>query len=45
VAEALCEREVTKPSEAAVDRDRGLQMTGDLDTILLKAMQKEPARR
>ncbi len=45
VAEAVCDRDITKPSEAAIDRDRARQLQGDLDTILLKAMQKDPARR
>lgn len=43
VERAICEADVQRPSSAAPDSARQLQ--GDIDTILLKAMQKDPARR
>ncbi len=45
VSKAVCEDAIIKPSEAAVDRYRGRQLEGDLDTIVLKAMQKDADRR
>lgn len=43
VERAICDIDVQRPSSAAPPKAKELQ--GDLDTILLKAMQKEPARR
>jgi eukaryotic-like serine/threonine-protein kinase len=40
IARMVCDTEIRPPSEAGNHRLRG-----DLDTIVLKAMQKEPARR
>ena len=53
LAQAICEEEATKPSTAARqhgDRpERGrrlaLRLMGDLDSILLKALEKDPGRR
>ncbi len=41
---AIEEAEPRRPSEMAVDR-RAAELRGDLDNIVLKAMQKDPARR
>ena len=41
IARIVCDTEITMPSVAARNR----RLRGDLDTIILKAMQKEPARR
>jgi len=43
IAEKVCLREVTAPSMLSSETSAVLR--GDLDTIVLKAMQKEPARR
>ncbi len=45
LAEAICDHDVVPPSEAVEDRVAARSLTGDLDTILLKAMQKDPQRR
>lgn len=45
IERAICEREVVRPSVAAQDKRVAKQLTGDLDNILLKALQKEPGRR
>jgi len=42
---AVCETPVTAPSKAAADRATARRLRGDLDNILLRALQKEPARR
>lgn len=42
---AICEREVIPPSQAAGAPGRRRQLKGDLDTILLRALEKEPERR
>ncbi|MGJ5818877.1 protein kinase domain-containing protein [Paludibaculum fermentans] len=44
VARIVCQREVPRPSTAALPAHRRA-LQGDLDNIILKAMQKEPARR
>ncbi|QOY88299.1 serine/threonine-protein kinase [Paludibaculum fermentans] len=44
VARVVCQREIPKPSTAAVPAHRKA-LRGDLDNIILKAMQKEPSRR
>jgi eukaryotic-like serine/threonine-protein kinase len=41
---AICEREPPLPSAAAPER-RARTLRGDLDTIVMKALRKEPARR
>lgn len=43
VERAICDLDVQRPSQAAPALAK--QLEGDLDTILLKAMQKDPARR
>jgi non-specific serine/threonine protein kinase/serine/threonine-protein kinase len=47
VAEAICTTEPVRPSAAvsAADASLGRRLRGDLDTILLTALRKEPARR
>jgi len=47
IAEAICTTEPVRPSLAAGETDAGLarRLRGDLDTILLTALRKEPARR
>ncbi len=42
---AICEAPVTPPSKAAADRATARRLRGDLDNILLRAMQIEPGRR
>jgi non-specific serine/threonine protein kinase/serine/threonine-protein kinase len=41
VARAVCEQEPDRPSTATGNR----RLVGDLDTIVMKALQKEPGRR
>ena len=45
VERAICEEDVRVPSAAARDRALARRLAGDLDNILLKALQKDPARR
>jgi len=47
VEQVVCERDVIVPSEVARQRNEKLaaRLRGDLDTIILHAMCKEPARR
>jgi serine/threonine-protein kinase len=46
VARAICDVEPRPPSVAAADRPRlARRLRGDLDTVVLKALSKEPARR
>ncbi len=42
---AVCEDEVPAPSRVAADPARARALSGDLDLILLKSLQKEPERR
>jgi tetratricopeptide (TPR) repeat protein len=42
---AICLDETAAPSSAAQDRNFARRLRGDLDNIILRAMQKEPARR
>jgi eukaryotic-like serine/threonine-protein kinase len=42
---AICLDETVAPSAAAVDRNLAKRLRGDLDNVVLRAMQKEPARR
>jgi len=44
IVKAVCETEPVAPSEAAEGRIRAA-LRGDLDTIVLKALRKEPERR
>src|SRR6185436_5818637 len=44
IVKAVCETEAVAPSEAAQGRNRAT-LRGDLDTIVLKALRKEPERR
>ncbi|MBI4890581.1 MAG: serine/threonine protein kinase [Acidobacteria bacterium] len=45
IEKAICGDETVRPSAAAVERELSKRLQGDLDTIVLKAMQKEPSRR
>jgi non-specific serine/threonine protein kinase/serine/threonine-protein kinase len=45
LARAICEVDPRKPSESAMDVQTAKELKGDLDTIVLKALQKDPARR
>ncbi len=42
---AICQEPLTPPSKAATDPAVARGLRGDLDNILLRAMQKEPSRR
>jgi non-specific serine/threonine protein kinase/serine/threonine-protein kinase len=44
IVKAVCETEAVAPSEVAQGRNRAT-LRGDLDTIVLKALRKEPERR
>jgi non-specific serine/threonine protein kinase/serine/threonine-protein kinase len=44
IVKAVCETEAVAPSEAVQGRNRAI-LRGDLDTIVLKALRKEPERR
>jgi non-specific serine/threonine protein kinase/serine/threonine-protein kinase len=44
IVKSVCETEAVAPSEAAQGRNRAM-LRGDLDTIVLKALRKEPERR
>jgi serine/threonine-protein kinase len=43
--QVVCNQEVRRPSEAAADSTRAKQLRGDLDVILMKALNKDPLRR
>jgi non-specific serine/threonine protein kinase/serine/threonine-protein kinase len=45
LARAICDEDPHRPSEVAADPQVARRLTGDLDTIVLKALQKDPARR
>ena len=45
IVQAVCETEAGAPSEAATGRTPSRALRGDLDTIVLKALRKEPERR
>ena len=44
IARVVCQIEPERPS-AVAPRELARQLAGDLDTIVLKAVRKEPARR
>ncbi|MGA7307307.1 MAG: serine/threonine-protein kinase, partial [Rhodothermales bacterium] len=44
VEQVVCERPVRRPS-SLLDRSAGRNVSGDLETIILKALQKEPSQR
>ena len=45
LARAICEEDPQRPSDAATEAGAARRLRGDLDTIVLKALQKDPARR
>ena len=45
IYQAVCEREPLAPSAAATDRQSQRELRGDLDTLVLHAMAKDPAAR
>ncbi|MCU1382348.1 MAG: ppkA [Acidobacteria bacterium] len=45
LARAICDHDPGRPSDAAIDVRMGRRLKGDLDTIILKALQKDPQRR
>lgn len=45
VARAVCETEPSPPSAAAAEPRLARRLKGDLDTVILKALSKEPSRR
>jgi tetratricopeptide (TPR) repeat protein len=45
IERAVREAEPKRPSQAASDTDTRRRLSGDLDTIVLKALRKEPDRR
>ena len=45
LARAICDDDPGRPSDGASDVRMGRRLRGDLDTIVLKALQKDPERR
>jgi non-specific serine/threonine protein kinase/serine/threonine-protein kinase len=45
LARAICDVDARRPSDVAADPAVARRLRGDLDTIVLKALQKDPARR
>ena len=45
IERTICEQPVMRPSRAISDRELSRRLSGDLDTILLRALDKDPARR
>lgn len=45
IERAICEQEVRRPSLAAATRLLARRLSGDLDNVLLRALQKDPPRR
>jgi len=45
IEKVVCERDVIAPSEAVRNEKLAARLRGDLDTIVLHAMHKEPSRR
>jgi non-specific serine/threonine protein kinase/serine/threonine-protein kinase len=45
LARAICEDDPRRPSDVATDPAAVRRLRGDLDTIVLKALQKDPGRR
>jgi non-specific serine/threonine protein kinase/serine/threonine-protein kinase len=44
-ARAICDEDARRPSTVTTDAGAARRLAGDLDTIVLKALQKDPARR
>jgi eukaryotic-like serine/threonine-protein kinase len=45
LARAICDDDPRRPSDVAADAATARRLRGDLDTIVLEALQKDPARR
>jgi tetratricopeptide (TPR) repeat protein/tRNA A-37 threonylcarbamoyl transferase component Bud32 len=45
LARAICEEDPRRPSDVATEAGLARRLRGDLDTIALKALQKDPSRR
>src|SRR6185369_4958864 len=45
IERVICDTEIPWPSSAVSDRATARRLAGDLDTILLQALHKEPQRR
>jgi len=45
IERVVCHQDVQRPSSVVADRAAAKHLSGDLDNILLKALQKDPARR
>ena len=45
IERAICEQPVVRPSRAVEERSLARRLSGDLDTILLRALDKDPKRR
>jgi eukaryotic-like serine/threonine-protein kinase len=45
LARAICDDDARKPSDVAANAANARRLEGDLDTIVLKALQKDPSRR
>jgi eukaryotic-like serine/threonine-protein kinase len=45
IEHAICEVEVIRPSLAVEDKPLARRLSGDIDTILLRALDKDPKRR
>lgn len=42
---AICEQEIVRPSHAVNQRSQARALSGDIDTVLLRALEKDPKRR
>ena len=45
IERTICQQPIARPSRAAADPILARRLSGDLDTILLRALDKDPARR
>ena len=45
VEHVICETDITPPSAAVTDRALVKKLSGDIDNIIMRALQKEPQRR
>jgi serine/threonine protein kinase len=45
IERTICEQPVVRPSRAAADKAFARRLSGDLDTILFRALDKAPERR